>query len=482
MAYASAKVDALNEIITVESKAMGDDIRVVVVTDFEKTSATALVEGVLDDEAGGAIAVFRALVSHPAGDTLDPVLMTGSTVLVDDELIDRFIARAEEWARSRDLEIEFIDIIHDGYHEIRGKGKNWIPRYYSLMITEFFQEGLTRCIVGTRGLLGEGWDASRINVLIDMTTVTTSMSINQLRGRSIRLDSMWPEKVANNWDIICLAEEFTKGFDDYERFKRKHQQLYGVCDDGTIEKGVGHVHAAFNDARPEGISEGMLLFNDEMLKRAQTRPHTRTLWGIGKPFSATSTRALEAKLGTGFGGGFNFGKEKKIWTDESLIQAFSKVIVDALKELGDIDSHCSPTGGDRGGGWLRYHLHDSSAEDAKMFSDSLKELLGPLTSPRYVISRSSRFMKDTWLSKMMPEVLARFLRKTKSEIRMYHTVPSCMASSKERAMVFQKHWNQHIGPSELRYGRSATGKQFVETIRQSGLVPKVGLHSKQVFI
>lgn len=482
MAYASAKVDALNEIITVESKAMGDDIRVVVVTDFEKTSATALVEGVLDDEAGGAIAVFRTLVSHPAGDTLDPVLMTGSTVLVDDELIDRFITRAEEWARSRDLEIEFTDIIHDGYHEIRGKGKNWIPRYYSLMITEFFQEGLTRCIVGTRGLLGEGWDASRINVLIDMTTVTTSMSINQLRGRSIRLDSMWPEKVANNWDIICLAEEFTKGFDDYERFKRKHQQLYGVCDDGTIEKGVGHVHAAFNDARPEGISEGMVLFNDEMLKRAQTRPHTRNLWGIGKPFAATSTRALEAKLGTGFGGGFNFGKEKKIWTDESLIQAFSKVIVDSLKELSEVSSHCSPIGGDRGGGWLRYHLHDSSAEEAKMFSDSLKELLGPLTSPRYVISRSSRFMKDTWLSKMMPEVLARFLRKTKSEIRMYHTVPSCMASSKERAMVFQKHWNQHIGPSELRYGRSATGKQFVETIRQSGLVPEVGLHSKQVFI
>ena len=117
-----------------------------------------------------------------------------------------------------------------------------------------------------------------------------------------------------------------------------------------------------------------------------------------------------------------------------------------------------------------------------MFSKSLGELLGPLTSPRYVISRSSRFMQDTWLSKMMPEVLARFLRKTRTETVMYHTVPSFLASSKDRALVFQKHWNQHIGPSELRYGRSATGKQFVETVRQSGLGPKVGLHSKQVFL
>ncbi|MDP6010946.1 MAG: DEAD/DEAH box helicase family protein [Candidatus Poseidoniaceae archaeon] len=482
MAYASAKVDALNEIIAVESEVMGEDIRVVVVTDFEKTSATALVEGVLDDEAGGAIAVFRALVSHPAGDTLDPILMTGSTVLVDDELIGKFLSRAEEWVGSRNLEIEFEDIVHDGYHEIRGKGKNWIPRYYSLMITEFFQEGLTRCIVGTRGLLGEGWDASRINVLIDMTTVTTSMSINQLRGRSIRLDSMWPEKVANNWDIICLAEEFTKGFDDYERFKRKHQQLYGVCDDGTIEKGVGHVHAAFNDARPEGISEGMTLFNEEMLKRSQIRPHTRELWGIGQPFAATSTTALEAKLSAGFGSGFNFGKDKKMWTDTSLVEAFSRVIVYSLKELGEIDSDSSSMGGDRGGGWLRYHLHDSTEEEAELFSTSLEELLGPLKSPRYVISRSSRFMEDTWLSKMMPEILARFLRKTRTETVMYHTVPSCLASSKDRAMVFQKHWNQHIGPSELRYGRSATGKQFVETVRQSGMGPKVCLHSKQVFL
>jgi len=408
--------------------------------------------------------------------------MTGSTVLVDDELIDRFITRAEEWVRSRNLEIEFTDIVHDGYHEIQGRGKNWVPRYYSLMITEFFQEGLTRCIVGTRGLLGEGWDASRINVLIDMTTVTTSMSINQLRGRSIRLDSMWPEKVANNWDIICLAEEFTKGFDDYERFKRKHQQLYGVCDDGTIEKGVGHVHAAFNDARPEGISEGMALFNEEMLKRSQIRPHTRELWGIGQPFAATSTTALEAKLSAGFGSGFGFGKDKEMWSDASLVEAFSKVIVDSLKELGEIDSDSSSMGGDRGGGWLRYHLHDSTEEEAELFSTSLEELLGPLNSPRYVISRSSRFMKDTWLSKMMPEVIARFLRKTRTETVMYHTVPSSLASSKERAMVFQKHWEQHIGPSELRYGRSAAGKQFVESVRQSGLGPKVGLHSKQVFL
>ena len=482
MAYASSKIAALEDIIAAEVEVLGDNIRAVVVTDFEKTSATSLVEGVLDDEAGGAIAVFRSLVSHPTGDGLDPILMTGSTVLVDDDLFQTFIEKAEAWVHARDLKISFEDTVHDGYHEIRGKGKDWIPRYYSLMITEFFQEGITRCLVGTRGLLGEGWDASRINVLVDLTTVTTSMSINQLRGRSIRLDSTWPEKVANNWDVICLAEEFTKGFDDYERFKQKHKQLYGVCDDGAIEKGVGHVHAAFNEVRPEGINEGMAIFNEEMLQRAKNRPHARKLWGIGQPFSAQSTSAVETKLGPGFGGGFQFGTGRKLWSDATLTLAIAKTVAYALKELGDIERACIPSGGDRGGGWMRYHLENSSTEEAELFSKSLEEVLGPLDEPRYVISRSALFLTDTWLSKMLPEVIGKFLKKTKAGVQMYHAVPSCMATTRERADVFQKHWNFHIGPSELTYGRNAEGKQFVESIQMRGLGPQSHIHHKQVFL
>ena len=300
MAYSSGKIAALNNIISSEKVALGDKIRAVIVTDFEKTSATSVVEGILDDEAGGAIAVFRSLSSNEEGDSLDPVLMTGSTVLVDDDRFERFITRAKTWVIDNNVDVKFVDKKHEGYHEVRGVGEDWKPRYYSLMITEFFQEGLTKCLIGTRGLLGEGWDASRINVLVDLTTVTTSMSINQLRGRSIRLDSNWEEKVANNWDIVCLAEEFTKGFDDYERFKEKHKQLYGVCDDGTIEKGVGHVHAAFNDAKPEGVNEGMEMFNQEMIERSKNRAHVRELWGIGQPFEIEPSSAIEAKVGEEF--------------------------------------------------------------------------------------------------------------------------------------------------------------------------------------
>lgn len=482
MAYASSKTKAISTILSSEMQALGGDIRAVVITDFEKTSATTLVEGVMDDEAGGAVAAFRQAVQCENVDLLNPILMTGSTVLVDDDLADKFLEAANNWIKERELSITLVDELRGDYHEIIGKGKDWIPRHYSLMITEFFQSGITKCLVGTRGLLGEGWDASKINVLIDLTTVTTSMSINQLRGRSIRLDKQWPQKVANNWDVVCLAEEFTNGFSDYERFKKKHKQLYGVCDDGAIEKGVGHVHAAFTEAEPEGVSEGMAVFNEDMLRRGRNRSHVRGLWGIGQPFNAKPTSAIEARLATGFGGGFKFGKEKTPWTNESLVQAISLSILNSLIHLGMISRNCRADGGNRGGGWVRLHLQNATEEESTLFSACLEEILGPMEKPRYVISRSSKYITDTWLSKIMPEVIAKFFRPVKDKLVMYHTVPKTLAASAEKAEIFQRYWNQFVSPSELFYARSKEGKMRVDIIKSSTLIPQNSLHRKEIFL
>ena len=482
MAYASAKYDALRNILVAEMQALGPDIRAVIVTDFEKTSATALVEGVLDDDAGGAVAAFRAILGTEDTDRLDPVLMTGTTVLVDDDLLERIFPRFEKWSLDRNLDIKFDYIERGEYFEIRGRGKDWLPRYYTMMITELFQEGVTKCIVGTRGLLGEGWDASRINVLIDLTTVTTSMSINQLRGRSFRLDKHWPEKVANNWDIICLADEFTKGFDDYLRFKRKHKQLYGVCDDGAIEKGVGHVHAAFTEARPEGVSETMQIFNEEMLMRAKNRARTRHLWGIGQPFNATPREAIEIK--GAFGEGFPIARRLGLaeWTDESLVQAISNVVVAALQALGHIRYDAKVGGGNRGGGWLRAYLEDATEEESEIFAEAMQEVLGPLENPRYVIPREVRVISETWLSEMLPEVIAKFFRKRRNTLVMYHAVPKILCRNIDDAKVFEEQWNFKVSPGEVVYGHSKSGKDTVSTIKRAGLSPKTSFHRKSVFL
>ena len=483
MAYASAKYDALREILTIEMQALGPDIRAVIVTDFEKTSATTLVEDVLDKEAGGAVAAYRAVLQSEATDRLNPVLMTGTTVLVDDDLLQKIFPRFEQWVDERGLDIKFEYIERGEYFEIRGKGKDWLPRYYTMMITELFQEGVTNCLVGTRGLLGEGWDASRINVLIDLTTVTTSMSINQLRGRSFRLDKLWPEKVANNWDIICLADEYEKGFDDYLRFQRKHKQLYGVGDDGAIEKGVGHVHAAFTEAKPEGVSETMNIFNEEMLLRAKNRPRTRGLWNIGQPFNAEPKEAVEIKMNLGVGKTFYAnGIALNEINNDSLVISIGEAVALSLKELGLINSGAEIGGGSRSGGWMRAYLKEANEEESAIFAVAMQEILGPLDNPRYVIPREVKIITDNWLSKMLPEVLAKYVRSKKNKLAMFHSVPKALCKNKEDAFIFQHYWNERVSPGAVMYGHSKSGKRMVSAIKEQGLVPQSSINQKNIFL
>jgi restriction endonuclease len=75
-----------------------------------------------------------------------------------------------------------------------------------LTVTEKLSRGETKLLIGTRGILGEGWDCPKVNTLIDLTGVSAYMSVNQVHGRAIRLDKDNPEKVANIYDIVCIGE------------------------------------------------------------------------------------------------------------------------------------------------------------------------------------------------------------------------------------------------------------------------------------
>ncbi|MEX2359413.1 MAG: DEAD/DEAH box helicase family protein, partial [Pirellulaceae bacterium] len=409
LAYSQAKVSALLPILTAEMEAMGDRLRAVVVTDFEKTSATlAGIEHLLNEEAGGAIAAFRALVRNEKTDDLNPILVTGSSVLVDDDLAETFDQAAEAWLAEGGYDAKLTYAEEEGFHVVSGSGKDWCPRVYVQMITELFQRGLTRCLVGTRGLLGEGWDANKINVLIDLTTVTTSMSVRQLRGRSFRLDPAWPEKVANNWDVICLAPEFSKGLDDYARFIRKHENIFGVTDDAVIEKGVGHVHAALTQRKPELLDGSTAELNQEMLARAAQRDQVRALWKIGKPYDGEPVHTFEARLerrDSERAGFPPFSGQRETWSSESLSQSIGTAILYALEDAKLLPAGRRLKTSTRDGGYVRLFLEEASGEESQRFVQALQEALGPLHRPRYVIPRKAKFAQGNWFTRRLPEFL-----------------------------------------------------------------------------
>lgn len=481
LAYSKSKSDALVPILKQEMDNLDKQLRAVVIADFERSSAiTSELKDLMDRETGGAIAAFKSVLSDPKTDLLDPILLTGTSILIDDEIEEAFLKDCREWLASRDLTVSLSSEEKAGFRQISGTGSDWAPRVYVEMITSLFQKGLTRCLIGTRGLLGEGWDANKINVLIDLTTVTTKMSINQLRGRSFRLDPAWEDKLANNWDVVCLAPEFNKGFDDYRRFKDKHQHLYGVSDDGVIEMGVGHVHPAFTEVKPEGVLGAASVINTEMLMRSRNRDHVRELWKIGHPYLAKPISAIEIKT-SNREFGFPLGiRKKQIWTEESLTSAMAEAVMLSFVELGYFRSGLRYRLGQLTGGYVRVFLEESNSNEGLQFSQAIKELLGPIDRPRYLIPRQVKRRYETWLSSLLPELLGHYFEKTKTEIAMYHAVPTALAKNKSAVTVFQKYWNRHVSPGEAVYAHRGEGEELVHRARKSN--GQVIVHEKRLFL
>ncbi|MGH3666465.1 MAG: DEAD/DEAH box helicase family protein, partial [Egibacteraceae bacterium] len=295
LAMSEAKASTAADLVAAEHAALSDRLRAVVVTDFDRmASAPARLRGVLEPDAGSARRLFRTLAEHPKAKRTDPVLVTGRVVGVGNvtgqDLVDWL--NVELAAHGVDAWCRLEATAHTSVYEIAGQGA-WSPRTYVPLLTAAFAEGRTRCLVGTRGLLGEGWDARRCNTLVDLTGVTTPTATQQLRGRTLRLDPDWPRKVAHNWDVITVAPGYERGDSDLERFRRRHRHLWGPvvrADDrrpAEIIRGVGHVDtdlALQLSTRP---------FADVDFAAA-TRPSRARIgdraaiydaWGVGQPYA-----------------------------------------------------------------------------------------------------------------------------------------------------------------------------------------------------
>ena len=75
--------------------------------------------------------------------------------IIDADSAKKFDTAAQQWLSKRGFDVQLEFGVEDGFHVINGKGADWCPRVYVAMITELFQQGLTKCLVGTRGLLGD---------------------------------------------------------------------------------------------------------------------------------------------------------------------------------------------------------------------------------------------------------------------------------------------------------------------------------------
>ena len=294
LARSESKTAAVVEICAHEHLNLAERMRMLVLCDHERAGATlpADLTGVIDQQAGSAHAMLDALVAAPETSGLNPMLVTGKTVAGAAATlhgVPRLAARPRRCAgvaagrapRSR------LD------RSSRSSGP-WETRQWVGLVTTYFQDGHCQVLVGTRALLGEGWDAKRITGLADVTAVTTITSVVQTRGRALRTDPLWPEKVAVNWSLVCVSDKHPKGGNDWDRLVRKHAGYFGIDPEGQIVDGVAHLDPMFSPFVPPPVSE-FDATNARAVVRSEQRATIREQWQVGQPYVDTAVYGIRIK-------------------------------------------------------------------------------------------------------------------------------------------------------------------------------------------
>ncbi len=284
-----AKLAALVEIARFESEDLGTDLRMVMLTDhiypellpttaYDRTQLTKV----------GTIPVFETLRRQT--NTLyegDLAVLTGSLVIIP------------EHAKSRLLELAYTELptervirteaLFPGSKYLKVNTGGLANKYAVGWITQLFTEGVIRIIVGTKSLLGEGWDAPVINSLVLANTVGSFVLSNQMRGRAIRTVRGRPDKTANIWHPVVVHPGVRRGGPDVRRLRRRLRAFAGPRLDGkpVIQNGM----ARFGIDWDKTTSQAMEFVRERTLQAAVKREDLIESWNRAL---ATGTQLVEA--------------------------------------------------------------------------------------------------------------------------------------------------------------------------------------------
>ena len=109
----------------------------------------------------------------------------------------------EEIKNKYDLSSKILENTEYSVVNFKGTNKDKVK-----IVSSLFEDGLFNILIGTKSLLGEGWDSPCINSLILASFVGSFMLSNQMRGRAIRINKKDPDKVSNIWHLVTIEPDY----------------------------------------------------------------------------------------------------------------------------------------------------------------------------------------------------------------------------------------------------------------------------------
>lgn len=510
LSLSSAKIIACASLHRLEHKYRGEALRQVILTDYirDEQLNTGLDTGELNL---GAWPIFRQLVAtSPQREALG--MLTGRISLIHTSRLQELKAL---------LDGARIDVSpmseRAQYFRVKGPLDQLTAAFTALLMA-----GRINTLVGTRSLLGEGWDAPAVNSLVLASSVGSFMLTNQMRGRAIRIDKTAADKASSIWHLVAIDEKSDyAGWSDVVDLQARFETFVGLSEQSlSIESGFERMAA--QALKPPILlpnSSPVAKNNRQMLRRyrqmhtlgkrwqqalaldeaARIMPSLRTpqVPQIRQYHLKNTLKYLLIQLGAGlmsallfvlysqahsfrhlllvfclaFAGALIYALPKTIkalrilWKHlppEGSLKQIGMALTQALCQAGMINTsfrRLSVSVSEGVDGSYFVALSGGSFYESSLFADALAEVLGPIESPRYLVVRAGKvfgMQRDD-----------------------YHAVPMRFAVRKELAQVFYQSWCQYVGPTELIYTRSQTGRERLLKARMQAFSSNFKNHTKR---
>lgn len=512
------KLLSIREIVRAEYESLGSELRLLVLTDYIRGEYLSAIgdEGQPVEELG-VVPIFES-IRRGCGfeeQELGLAALSGSVVILPDTAKDAFLRMAEKNGQRA----SFKACGSTGYCQVAVSGNGPRLTWY---LTELFSQGYIRVLVGTKSLLGEGWDSPCINSLVLASFVGSFMLSNQMRGRAIRAMKGNPDKVSNIWHLICMEPIWTEKEDgekngrslescsaDFATLRRRFEGFLGVnYETDQIESGLDRltfIRPPYGNRELDQINERMTALADDRagvkakwertldalsdmeivegvgadggrLKAESQRRKCRKKTNAGKAGTAAAAAAAAALAISGhfllglFAAGIaavglfrtrsNQIKEAVFARPELFLEAVGNAVLDALKELGEITT---------AGVSVDVEGADDREDSAGGRTDGKTVYAGGNAEGHscFVCLRNGTGREKSVFADVVSEFLGaitdqRYLLEAleaEGEDRRFYPVPELFGRKKEHARIFTEHIAPCIGPCNLLFTRSEDGKR-----------------------
>lgn len=249
-----------------------------ILTDYIKKENTIKIATEDSFKSISVVSVFEVI--RRFREDISLAVLSGTLVILNAKILTNLDSLCEVENVKYDKEL----INNTDYYIIKFIGTS---KHKVKIISELFAKGLIKILIGTKSLLGEGWDSPCINSLILASFVGSFVVSNQMRGRAIRVDKNTPQKSANIWHLVTVEPDYffqdnilkritakltesnkvIKSY-DYDTLERRFNCFVGpTYHTNDIESGIERLSVI----KPPFDRAGIIKINEEMIKLSNNR-------------------------------------------------------------------------------------------------------------------------------------------------------------------------------------------------------------------